>query len=110
MPATPAEVKIFIETHLTEIAGPRCVAAGLGCCYETLRRRFSRETGITLGVHINQVRVARMQRLLAETDLTCREIYLEVGLTREDTASKLFKRLTGMTMTVHRERHPLTEE
>ena len=110
MLATPAEVKVFIETHLTEIVGPPCVAAGLDCCYETLRKRFRRETGASLGVCLNETRVARMQRLLAETDLTCREVYLAAGLTREDTASKLFKRTTGMTMTAYRARHRGAEE
>ena len=65
MPATPAEVKAFIETHLAEIAGPECVAAGLGCSYQTLRKRFWREMGVSLGVCLNTMRIARMQRLLA---------------------------------------------
>ena len=105
MPATPAEVRTYIDVHLPEIAGPACIAAGLDCCYETLRKRFRREVGISLGSYLNEVRVLRMQRLLAETELTCREVHVVVGLAREDSASKLFKRLTGLTMTDYRERH-----
>jgi transcriptional regulator GlxA family with amidase domain len=44
-----------------------------------------------------------MKQLLDSTDMKCLAICLEAGIGREDTGSKLFKAMVGMTMKEYRD-------
>lgn len=103
MPLHIETIKNYIEHHLGRIGGPTEVADALGYKYETLRKFFRREEGISLGRFIQERRVTRMKVLLRETDLNCNEIGWQVGLRREDYTARFFKRMTGKTMTEYRE-------
>lgn len=105
MSAELAHVKAFIADNLSALPDAQSVARALGHPYETLRKQFRRAEGVTLHQYLQAERVTRMRHLLASTDLTCYEVGLAVGLEREDTSSKLFKKATGLTMTQYRALH-----
>jgi two-component system response regulator YesN len=99
-----AAAMAYIQAHLSRIHSPQEVADALGCSYETLRKVFSRERGITLGRYLEVCRIEEMKRLLGESDLQIKQICYELGL-REDSAAHLFRRVTGMTMQAWRAAH-----
>ena len=102
---TSEQVKRFVDTHIESILGGPEVAQALHVSYETLRKRFRCITGKTLHQYITSVRIEKTKELLEAADLRCINISLKVGFRREDVASKVFKRKTGMTMTTYRNRH-----
>lgn len=82
-----------------EIEQARDVATLCEIPYETLRKDFRREAHETLWNLVTRLRVERMKRLLLETDLRCAEVGYAVGISREETAARIFRRKTGCTMT-----------
>lgn len=105
MPIPPEHVKRFIQEHIAEIQGPRDVAEGMRYAYDTLRKDFKRQEGITLGVYLTQVRVERAKQLLIETEMRSSEIAYAVGFSREEVAAKAFKKETGLSMQAYRKHH-----
>jgi AraC-like DNA-binding protein len=95
----------YIIVNLGKICGPECVAKALGMKIETLRRRFRRHMLIPIGRFIRDRRIELMKHLLATSDLMCCEISNRAGFLRDDTAHKVFKRQTGMTMQEWRKIH-----
>ena len=104
MPVPVQQVVAYIEAHLDQIEGVEDMASAFGVPLETLRKAFRREMGLPLGAYLTQRRVERAKQLLAETDLRAYEVGLEVGWKREDTAARVFRRETGETMQVYRQR------
>lgn len=94
----------YVQAHLPRIHSPEELAEALGCPYETLRKMFSREQGITLGRYLEVCRVEEIKRLLSESDLQIKQICYQLGL-REDSAAHLFRRVTGTTMQAWRADH-----
>lgn len=91
-------IKEFIELNLHEIRTVEEIGKKLKLSNETLRKEFRRTEGITISDYLRMRRISRMKLLLLETNLCCFEVCFEVGFAREDTGSKVFKRVTGVTM------------
>jgi YesN/AraC family two-component response regulator len=70
-----------------------------------LRKIVVRKEGVALSDYLRKKRVEVMKHLLETTDLKCYAICRQVGIKREDTGVKLFKRMTGMTMDHFRRLH-----
>ena len=88
---TYKDVFAYIEQNLSASLSGRQVCAALGSPYETLRRNFSRDNGITFNRYINGrlIQAAAMQLLL--TDQTIQEIAGNLGFADEFYFSRLFK-------------------
>lgn len=67
-----------------------------------LSRLFKDEMGIGFHDFLTQVRLEESEKLLAETNLTIKEIALLVGYLDEKYYSKLFKKTTGIKPTEYR--------
>lgn len=105
MRSTLDDVKIWIDLHLNGIETIADIAAQFEVSEETLRKAFARTEGVPLSDYLRKKRVDVMKHLLTTTDLKCYTICQQVGITREDTGVKLFKRKTGMTMDEYRRSH-----
>jgi two-component system response regulator YesN len=97
-------VKKTIKSNLRDLKKVEDVAQLLGASTETLRKDFIREEKIPLSDYIRLKRVETMSELLTGTRMPCYLIGFEVGFRREDTAAKVFKKLTGLTMQEYRKR------
>lgn len=99
------DVMIWIDLHLDAIETITDIAAHFGVAEETLRKTFARAEGVPLSDYLRKKRVEVMKHLLETTDVKCYAICRQVGIKREDTGVKLFKRMTGMTMDQYRRLH-----
>jgi AraC-like DNA-binding protein len=88
---TYQEVNAFIERHLSAHLTGRAVCEALGLSYETTRRTFRRDNGITFNQYIKGrlIQEASMQLLL--TDRTIQQIASGLGFGDEFYFSRLFK-------------------
>lgn len=71
------------------------LAAELGMNYETFRRRFMREMGITPGAFRNRQRIEKACQLLRENEMTNSEIAFHLGYSNGFVFSRQFKKSTG---------------
>lgn len=85
------EIASFIEGHLSEDLRVETIAAKFHLSKNTLYRRF----GHPINEYIARQRLERAKALLAETDLSIREIGEQVGL-EPAYFSRLFKKYTQM--------------
>ena len=85
----------------------RDLAAMVEVTPEHLCRVFRSELGITPGQYIARAKVHRACDLLLSTDLSIKEIHLELGYDRASNFARAFRRVTGMTPGQFRS-HPFT--
>ena len=76
--------------------------AGLNPTY--LSRLFSKETGIPIKQFVAEARIDTAQNLLKYSDLSCLRISASLGFSSQSAFIEVFKRITGMTPKVYRER------
>lgn len=88
---TYKEVFAYIEQHLSASLSGKQICTALGQSYETLRRSFCRDNGITFNRYINGrlIQEAAMQLLM--TNRTIQEIAGHLGFADEFYFSRLFK-------------------
>ncbi|MCC5850571.1 MAG: helix-turn-helix domain-containing protein [Verrucomicrobia bacterium] len=79
----------------------------LGIPRRTLEYRFNKVTGNSLGTLLTQARIRKASNLLAQTDLSIKEIAYLVGLSEPRMLSLIFKRETHETPSEYRERTKL---
>lgn len=89
--STYREINTYIEQHLSAHLTGRAVCAALDLSYETARRTFRRDNGITFNQYIKGrlIQEASMQLLL--TDRTIQQIAAGLGFGDEFYFSRLFK-------------------
>ena len=92
------EKKIEYPLYLSE------VAQHVGMTKVTFSRYFRSRTGKTFPAYLNELRVARVCRLLAETDATVSEIALNCGFDSMANFEKQFYRLQGCSPKAYRQR------
>ena len=74
-----SQAQSHIKHALPTIQSPRDVAEAIGVPYHTLRTRFRREIGTTLGRYIRRSRVDRARSLLVGTDEPVYAVCQRVG-------------------------------
>ena len=78
------------------------VAAAGNVSGSYLSRLFKEEMGIGFNEFLTQIRLEESEKLLAETNLSVKEIAAMVGYLDEKYYSKLFKKMTGIKPTEYR--------
>lgn len=87
------------RTPTTEELSSQC-----GISSAHLRRAFKRTTGLTLHRYVADVRLGKARALLAETDLSLKEIAFQLGFSGPCTFSSTFKKASGETPDGYRQR------
>jgi len=89
-----------IGDHYTKPIRPKDVAAQVHISREYIGKKFKKETGRSVGEHINRLRIDRAKQvLLKKRDIKLSKISSEVGFTHESYFLRMFKKYTGMTPT-----------
>lgn len=78
------------------------VAAAANVSGKYLSRIFPDEMGMGFNEYLTQIRMEASEKLLAETNMSIKEIALAVGYLDEKYYSKLFKKLKGIKPTEYR--------
>lgn len=97
-----AQASALLRANLTEPADYATLSAAFGMSYETFRKRFAREAGVSPGRYVTQQRVQLACELLLQRPVPIREIGLELGFFDEFHFSKQFKKVVGMTPSAFR--------
>ncbi|MCW8132099.1 MAG: helix-turn-helix transcriptional regulator, partial [Planctomycetota bacterium] len=92
-----ARALAYLQAHATEPIGLAETAAAVHFSAPHLSRRFHRETGRTLTEHLQGLRVAHAQRLLAESGEGVLAVALRSGFPTLEHFYRVFKKRTGMT-------------
>ncbi len=74
-----------------------CLAQELGVSYSWFRGRFTAHTGLGPHQYLLELRLVRARHLLAETDLSVKEIALQTGFEDEHYFSRLFRQKLNLT-------------
>lgn len=96
-------ISAFIEERIAEPLYLKQVARHAGMSEVSLSRYFRSRTGKTFPAYLNELRVARVCRLLVETDATVTEIALSCGFDSMANFDHQFHRLHGCSPTAYRQ-------
>ena len=97
------QVKIYIQNNMAYIRYSTDIAHAIGFSYETLRKKFRKEEGISLGRYLTLQRVETAKILLQTTELRCNEICHRVRFSNQVTGCRIFKKYTGWSMEEYRQ-------
>jgi two-component system response regulator YesN len=64
---------------------------------------FKKETGENMSLYINKLRIEKAKQMLLESDVKIKEIFEKVGYSNQQYFSKIFKKITGMTVIDYKE-------
>jgi len=95
----------WIRLHLHEPIAAAEIARALHCHPDYLGRACKRVWGHSLTEQIHRLRIGQAKRLLAETDVSIRQLGAEVGFHDPAYFRRLFGRHTGLTPGDYRRRH-----
>lgn len=93
----------FIQYHYDEKISLDDVAQKLHLSKHYLCNAFRKATGENMSLYINKLRIEKAKRLLLESDGRVKEIFEEVGYSNQQYFSKVFKKITGMTIMEYKE-------
>jgi AraC-like DNA-binding protein len=91
-----AQVKTYIQLHLSEPLTLEQLAAEAGLSKYYFIREFKRATGLTPMAFLRQERVEAARALLLSTPSTLQAIACQVGFADEYQLSRVFRRQTGV--------------
>ena len=91
-------VQTFIEEHYVEGISLENVAAHMNLSKHYLSTLFKKETGENMTLYINRKKIERAKVLLLNPQYRIQDIVEMVGFSNQQYFSKMFKRITGMTV------------
>jgi two-component system, response regulator YesN len=94
----------YIQEHYDEKISLEDVANKLNVSKHYLCSIFKKETGENMSLYINKLRIEKSKRMLLEPQVRIKEIFEEVGYSNQHYFSKVFKKVTGMTVLEYREK------
>lgn len=100
----------FIRDHSSRNISVVDVMDSCGLSRRSLQDRFQQRLGRTPMEEIHRCRIARVARLLVETNMTVREIAALAGFEMDAHVARFFARHTGMTPLEYRRRKQLPSE
>ncbi len=87
-----AEAERYLAEHLGEPVNIEALARGLGVAYSHFRRAFKLHTGYAPWQYVIQLRLSRVRRLLAASEMTLDDAAARVGFSSAFHLSAAFKR------------------
>lgn len=87
----------YIHENLNSRISVEDVATFVNMGYEKFRKLFTNHYNISPGNYIIHKRIEASQRLLAQSDLSIKEVAIQLGYLDTYTFSKQFKKITGRT-------------
>ncbi|MDF2539789.1 MAG: response regulator [Herbinix sp.] len=93
----------YIEYHFAEKISLEDVAKELNISKHYLCSAFKKETGENMTLYINKIRIEKAKQILLEPDIKVKEIFERVGYSDQQYFSKVFKKITGMTVNEYKD-------
>jgi two-component system response regulator YesN len=93
----------FIHHHYEEKISLEDVAQNLNLSKHYLCSAFKKVTGENMSLFINKLRIEKAKSLLLESNGSIKEIFEEVGYSNQQYFSKVFKKITGITVMEYKE-------
>lgn len=94
----------YIQQNYHKKISLRDVAENLNLSKHYLCSIFKKETGDNVSHYINSLRIEKAKMLLHKPDRKVKEIFEEVGYSNQQYFSKVFKKLTGMTVLEYKDK------
>ncbi len=94
----------FIQQNYDKKISLRDVAENVNLSKYYLCSIFKEETGDNVSNYINKLRIEKAKLLLHKKDRKIKEIFEEVGYSNQQYFSKVFKKLTGMTVLEYKDK------
>lgn len=92
----------FMEAHLTQSIGLPAMAAATGLSPSHFARQFRLMTGKAPHQYLLQLRLARSEQLLRDTDTSIVEIAYACGFASQEHLTRMLKRSRGVTPAAYR--------
>jgi LacI family transcriptional regulator len=92
----------FIHQRAFEAIGVRHVVAAVSVSRSTLERQFSAAMHCTIREEIERVRLDRVKKLLADNELSIKEIAARAGFRHLTYLARVFRRRVGQTLAAYR--------
>ncbi len=92
----------FIESNYDQKISLENIADELSISKNYLCSVFKDETGENTTTYINKLRVEKAKQLLLKKNYKLKEIYSKVGFSNQYYFSKVFKKISGMTVTEYK--------
>jgi two-component system, response regulator YesN len=93
----------YIQYHYDEKISLEDVAEKLNLSKHYLCSVFKKETGENMSLYINKLRIDKAKSMLLESEGRIKEIFEEVGYSNQQYFSKVFKKITGITVMEYKE-------
>lgn len=100
------EITRFINEHFTESIDVEFLAHKFGLSSQYMRTIFRRTTNMTPGRFIIELRIKKAKELLATSDMKIEAVAQSVGFSNQYYFNRCFKKHTGFTPGVWREKTP----
>ena len=96
------QMKLYVLEHYTEHITLQDMAKQFGFNSNYVSELFKKESGIGFIAYLNTIRITKAKSLLLESDATVEVISNQVGYTSASHFSRLFKKMTGKTISEFR--------
>jgi len=94
----------YIEEHYVEGVSLENVASYMNLSKHYLSTLFKKETGENMTTYINRKKIERAKVLLMNPEYRIQDVVEKVGFSNQQYFSKMFKRITGMTVMEYKEK------
>lgn len=94
----------YIKQNYDKKISLKDVAESLNLSKQYLCSIFKKETGENVSFYINKLRIEKAKMLLHKKDRKIKEIFEEVGYSNQQYFSKVFKKMTGMTILEYKDK------
>lgn len=97
----------YIQSNYDKQISLENIADGLHMSKNYLCNIFKEETGENTSLYINKVKIEKAKKMLLKKDYRIKELYEKVGFSNQYYFSKVFKKITGMTVTEYKKKNNL---
>lgn len=87
----------YIHKNYKKNIDINAIAESIGLSYSHLRKIFKDETGENIVNYVNNMRISESKRLLCMTNMTVREIALNLGYNNEQSFIRFFKKFENIS-------------
>lgn len=93
----------YIEKNYHQEVSLKSLAEYLNLSKHYVCYLFRKETGENISLYVNKVRIEKAKQLVLDSNNKIKDIYDRVGFSDQQYFSKIFKKITGMTVIQYRD-------